>query len=69
MTDKILSIKDSSGNEQLMSYISFAEPRRGAYRKHNHVSFEISAILDGYGRYEAGKTYDIATGEIGRAHV
>ncbi len=64
MTDKILSIKDSSGNEQLTSYISFAEPRRGAYRKHNHVSFEISAILDGYGRYEAGKTYDIATGDV-----
>ena len=66
MTNEILSIKDSAGNEQLTSYVSIAAPRRGAHRKHNHVSFEISTITDGYGRYEAGsgKTYDINPGDV-----
>ena len=64
MTNEILTIKDSAGNEQLSSYVSVAAPRRGAYRKHNHVSFEISTIAEGSGRYEAGKTYDIETGDV-----
>ena len=64
MTDRILSIKDTAGNEQLTSYVSIAEPRCKTYRKHNHVSFEISAIIEGRGRYEAKKTYDIAAGDV-----
>lgn len=64
MTNEILTIKNSAGNEQLSSYVSVAAPRRGAYRKHNHVSFEISTIAEGSGRYEAGKTYDIETGDV-----